>query len=336
MPANFSARCWIAGKRIFRSEDLPLVYYYSLDEYLKKVFGTKTYKIALSTGCSCPNRDGTLGTSGCLFCGEMGAGEFAQSNILPLNEQIDRAIALVAHKAKSDSFIAYFQNFTNTYGPIERLEPLFRDAISHPKIVALSVATRPDSIREEMYDLLFSLARKKPVWVELGLQTSNETTAAMLRRGFDNTCYEAAVNRLRQGGIKVIVHLILGLPGESKADILASVDYISRIGVDGVKLQLLHVLRGTDLADMYAKGLIDVLTREEYFELLAAAVERLPREVTIHRLTGDGAKSILVAPLWSADKRSVQNAMRRYFIEHDVEQGRYCALTEPGIPNNSL
>ena len=302
------------------------MYYYALDEYLKKVFGAKTYKLALSTGCSCPNRDGTLGTSGCLFCGDSGAGDFAQSNTLSINEQIERAISLVSGKAKSDSYIAYFQSFTNTYGPIERLEPLFREAISHPSIVALSVATRPDSIREEMYDLLFSLSHQKPVWVELGLQTSDETTAAMLRRGFDNACFEAAVRRLRQGGIKVIVHLILGLPGETKEDILGSVDFISRIGVDGVKLQLLHVLRGTDLADMYAKGLFDVLTREEYFELLAAAVERLPRDVTIHRLTGDGAKSILIAPLWSGDKRSVQNAMRRYFIDHDVEQGRDCRI----------
>jgi len=305
------------------------VYYYSLDEYLKKEFNAKTYKLALSSGCSCPNRDGTLGTTGCLFCGEAGAGEFAQVNTIPVMEQVEQAIALVSRKVKTDSFIAYFQSFTNTYGPVEQLEPLFREALSHPKIVSLSVATRPDSIRDDMYDLLFSLSRIKPVWIELGLQTSNERTADLLRRGFANSCFETAVRRLRKGGIKVIVHLILGLPGESREDMLASVDYISHIGVDGVKLQLLHVLRGTDLADLHTQGDVDVLTREEYFDHLAAVVERLPRDVVIHRLTGDGAKSLLIAPLWSADKRSVRNAMRKFFVDRNVEQGRDCRHPAP-------
>lgn len=299
------------------------MHYNTLSDYLKNEFGTKVYKIALDAGCTCPNRDGTLDTRGCIFCSEGGSGDFAADRRLSIHAQIESAKTRVSNKAGSGKYIAYFQNYTNTYAPVSYLENIFMQAITHPDIVALSIATRPDCLPDEIIDLLCRLALIKPVWVELGLQTIHADTAQLIRRGFDQACFEAALVRLHTISVKIIVHLILGLPGESRDEMLASVDYIAHQTVDGVKLQLLHVLRNTDLASLYAKEEFAVMTMGEYIDLLAECIEKLPPGMAIHRLTGDGPKSLLIAPLWSADKRMVLNTIQREFTRKDVQQGRY-------------
>jgi uncharacterized protein len=298
------------------------MYYRSLSDALKEEFGTKVYKLALDAGCTCPNRDGTLDTRGCIFCSEGGSGDFAAASDLSVTEQIESAKSRVARKITDGRYIAYFQNFTNTYAPLPRLEKIYTEALFHPDIAALSIATRPDCLPDGTIELLARLNRIKPVWVELGLQTIHPRTANLIRRGFDLPCFADAVKRLNRAGLRIVVHLILGLPGESRADIMASVSYVASLPVDGVKLQLLHVLRNTDLADMYAAGEFEVLTRDEYIDLLAECVERLPERMVIHRLTGDGPKSLLIAPLWSADKRGVLNGIYREFTKRNVRQGR--------------
>jgi len=298
------------------------MYYRSLSDALKEEFGAKVYKLALDAGCTCPNRDGTLDTRGCIFCSEGGSGDFAADPGLSVAEQIESAKSRVARKIRDGRYIAYFQNFTNTYAPLSKLERIYSEAILHPDIAALSIATRPDCLPDDTVQLLSRLSRIKPVWVELGLQTIHPETASLIRRGFDLSCFAEAVDRLNRAGLRVVVHLILGLPGESRADIIASVSYVAKLPVDGIKLQLLHVLRNTDLADMYEAGEFEVLTREEYIDLLAECVERLPERMVIHRLTGDGPKSLLIAPLWSADKRGVLNDIYREFTRRNVRQGR--------------
>ena len=298
------------------------MYYHSLSDALKEEFGAKVYKLALDAGCTCPNRDGTLDTRGCIFCSEGGSGDFAADSNLSVTAQIDSAKSRVARKIKDGRYIAYFQNFTNTYAPLSRLEKIYTEALFHPDIAALSIATRPDCLPDETVDFLARLNRIKPVWVELGLQTIHPKTAELIRRGFDLSCFNDAVDRLDRAGLRIVVHLILGLPGESRADIMASVSYIAELPIDGVKLQLLHVLKNTDLADMYEAGEFEVLTREEYIDLLAECVERLPERIVLHRLTGDGPKSLLIAPLWSGDKRGVLNGIYREFTRRNVRQGR--------------
>ncbi len=297
-------------------------HYHSLNDELQRRFGCKVYKLAISGGMTCPNRDGTLGTRGCIFCSAGGSGEFAMSGG-SVADQLERAKALVAPKAKNARYIAYFQSYTNTYAPVERLRALFEQALAVPDVVALSVATRPDCLPSDVVALLAELNRKKPVWVELGLQTIHEKTARFIRRGYDYSCFEAAVKTLKENGLEVIVHLILGLPGETEEMMLQSVDAVAHSGADGIKLQLLHVLKNTDLALLYEQGAFETLTREQYIALVAKCIERLPPDMTVHRLTGDGAKKDLIAPLWSADKKQVLNALNRYLDEHDIVQGRW-------------
>lgn len=292
--------------------------YRSLNETLRHSYGGKVYKLALSCANTCPNRDGTVGERGCIFC--TGAGEFAESG--PVAQQLVRAKARLADKVPTDTrYIAYFQSFTNTYAPIEVLRQAFREAIAPLDVVALSIATRPDCLGDDVLSLLSELNAIKPVWVELGLQTTNPATARYIRRGCDLTVFDAAIGKLRAMGITVILHQIIGLPGETEADIFATADYIAHAGVQGVKFHLLYVARGTDLAAEYAAGRVRTLELEEYLPLLAGCVCRMPPEMVIHRLTGDGAKRDLMAPLWSGDKKRVLNAIRRYFEEHDVVQG---------------
>lgn len=293
--------------------------YRTLNSYLQETFGGKVYKLALSTGCTCPNRDGTIGTRGCIFC--TGSGEFAQSPSLSVSDQIENAKMLVSDKARCVGYIAYFQDFTNTYAPAERLRPLFLEAAAHEDIVAVSIATRPDCLPPEILSLLSELRAVKPVWVELGLQTVHEKTAAYLRRGYELPVFEAAVRALQAENIDVIAHMILGLPGETPDMTVETARYLGRLGVQGVKLHLLHVLQGTDLAADYAAGSFRTLEMEEYFDLLARCLRVLPKDVVIHRLTGDGAKRDLIAPVWSADKKRVLNAMQRYFASIGLEQG---------------
>ncbi|HIZ11533.1 MAG TPA: TIGR01212 family radical SAM protein [Candidatus Eubacterium faecavium] len=285
--------------------------YYSFNQYLKEKFGCKVYKICINAGFTCPNRDGTLDTRGCIFCSAGGSGDFAESAALSVTEQIEKGKARVKNKIKSGKYIAYFQAFTNTYAPVETLRKKFTEAINHPDIVMLSVATRPDCLPEEVIELLKELNRIKPVSVELGLQTIHEKTAAYIRRGYPLACYDSAVKRLKAADIDTVCHIILGLPGESEQEMLESVEYVCKSGINGIKLQLLHVLRGTDLAVDYAAGKFEVLTMEEYLKIIKKCLEIIPKNIVIHRLTGDGAKKDLIAPLWSADKKKVLNAISK-------------------------
>ena len=299
---------------------------YTLNDYCRETFGEKLYKISLNGGFTCPNRDGTLGSRGCIFCSAGGSGDFAEDPHASITAQIEAGKKKVEKKMKSGGhYIAYFQAYTNTYAPLERLEALFTAAISHPDIRVLSVATRPDCIPEETVALLARLNRIKPVWVELGLQTIHEESARYIRRGYPLTVYEDALRRLKEAGLTVITHVILGLPGETREDMLETIKYLAKgikdTRTDGIKLQLLHVLRNTDLAEDYLAGRFSVMTLEEYLPLLADCVRRLPPDMVVHRITGDGPKNLLLAPLWTGNKRLVLNAITRYFKEEQVQQG---------------
>ena len=288
--------------------------YTTLNSYLKERFGCKVYKLAVDGGFTCPNRDGTLGTGGCIFCSAGGSGEFVQSRELSVAEQLEKGKALVSKKIKSGKYIAYFQAFTNTYAPPERLRKLYLEAIESPDIVALSVATRPDCLGSGVLEVLDEINKIKPVFVELGLQSIHEKTAQYIRRGYPLEVYDKAVEDLHNIGINVVTHLIIGLPDETEADILESVRYVCRV-TDGIKLQLLHILEGTDLAEEYKSGRIRTLTLDEYVEIIKKCVEIIPESVVIHRLTGDGAKRDLIAPLWSADKKTVLNRINKALSE---------------------
>lgn len=282
--------------------------YTTLNSYLKERFGCKVYKLALDGGFTCPNRDGKIDTRGCIFCSKGGSGDFAESRELTITEQIEKAKSKVSNKIKDGKYIAYFQAYTNTYAPVERLRQLYTEAISHPDIVAVSIGTRPDCLDIIVLDLLEELNKIKPIFVELGLQTIHPETARYIRRGYDLEVYDKAVDNLHNIGINVVTHLIIGLPNESKDDILESVRYVCE-KTDGIKLQLLHILKGTDLAEEYNANKISVLSLKEYTDIIKSCVEIIPKDVVIHRLTGDGAKKDLIAPLWSADKKIVLNTI---------------------------
>lgn len=299
---------------------------YTLNDYCRETFGEKLYKISLNGGFTCPNRDGTLGSRGCIFCSAGGSGDFAEDPHASITAQIEAGKKKVEKKMKSGGhYIAYFQAYTNTYAPLERLEALFTAAISHSDVRVLSIATRPDCMPEETVALLARLNRIKPVWVELGLQTIHEESARYIRRGYPLAVYEDALRRLKEAGLTVITHVILGLPGETREDMLETIKYLAKgikdTRTDGIKLQLLHVLRNTDLAEDYLAGLFSVMTLEEYLPLLADCVRRLPPDMVVHRITGDGPKNLLLAPLWTGNKRLVLNAITRYFKEEQVQQG---------------
>ena len=298
--------------------------YYSLNRYLRETFGEKLYKIALDGGFGCPNRDGTVGTGGCIFCSGAGSGDFAEHAAEDVYAAIEKGKERVSRKNPGGKYIAYFQSFTSTYGPIEKMRRLFTEAINHPDVAVLSVATRPDCIDDEVVGLLRELNGIKPIWVELGLQSIHEDTAHYIRRGYELPVYDQAVKKLKAAGIYIIVHMIIGLPGESRDMILDTARYIGRSGADGIKLQLLHVLENTDLAADYRAGKFQALSMEEYIELLSGCIEQLPPQICIHRLTGDGAKKELITPLWSGDKKRVLNSIKKYFDENDIIQGKAC------------
>ena len=293
--------------------------YNSLSEYLKARFGCKVYKLALEGGMTCPNRDGTCGTGGCIFCGADGSGAFAQTGET-VHAQIEAAKTRVAAKIRDGKYIAYFQSFTNTHAPVSYLEPLFRAAIEHPDVVVLSIATRPDCLPPEVLDLLEALNQIKPVWVELGLQTIHPQTARYIRRGYELAVYERAVRELKARSIEVITHVILGLPGETPQQMLETVRYVGQ-RTDGIKLQLLHVLQNTDLAADYAAGKFEVMELEAYCRLILDCLRVLPPQVVVHRLTGDGAKKDLIAPLWSGDKKRVLNTLNQAIKNAHLRQG---------------
>lgn len=288
--------------------------YTSLNQYLKVRFGTKIYKIALDGGFTCPNRDGTLGTRGCIFCSKGGSGDFAENRALDIKTQIELGKSRVSRKIKDGKYIAYFQAFTNTYASVDRLESLYMQAIEHEDIVALSIGTRPDCLGDEVIELLERLNKIKPIFVELGLQTIHENTAKYIRRGYQLSVYDDAVRRLHKAGLNVVTHLIIGLPNETKDDMLKSVEYVCKV-TDGIKLQLLHILKGTDLEEQYNDGKIKVLTLDEYCDIICDCIKIIPKNVVVHRLTGDGAKKDLIAPLWSADKKNVLNTLNKRINE---------------------
>ena len=288
--------------------------YTTLNSYLKDRFGCKVYKIALDGGFTCPNRDGTVGTDGCIFCSKGGSGDFAESREKSISEQIADGKKRVSKKIKDGKYIAYFQAFTNTYAPVDRLRELYTEAMSQPDIAALSIGTRPDCLGEDVLALLDEMNKRVPVFVELGLQTIHEDTARYIRRGYDLSVYDKAVADLHKIGVNVVTHLIIGLPGESKEDMLRSVEYVCKM-TDGIKLQLLHILRGTDLESEYTGGKIKELTLEEYTDIIKSCVKIIPKSVVVHRLTGYGAKKDLIAPMWSADKKNVLNTINRALQE---------------------
>ena len=298
--------------------------YHSLDYELKRQFGQKIYKVSLDGGMSCPNRDGTVGTGGCTFCSQGGSGEFAvrRTGYPDVWEQIEQAKTRVHRKISGEGkYIAYFQSYTNTYAPVDYLRTLFERAITHPDIVALSVGTRPDCLGDEVVALLKELNGQKPVWVELGLQTIHEKTAERIHRGYRLEVFEDAYRRLKEAGLTVVVHVILGLPGETKEEMLETVDYLGKIPVDGIKLQLLHILKGSQMATEYEKNPFSLMELEEYLDLILTCVARLPQSVVIHRLSGDGAKALLIGPAWSANKKLVLNRMMQKFRENGIFQG---------------
>lgn len=321
--------------------------YHSLDYYLKNTYGTKMYKLALNAGMTCPNRDGKLGTTGCIFCSQGGSGEFAASKYLSIPEQIVEAKLLINTKVKrsikvgDDSYnvsddgltsedaklkkvkyIAYFQAYTNTYAPINYLRKVFYEAVKSSDVEIISIATRPDCLGPDVLDLIAEINRIKPVWIELGLQTIHEKTAKVIKRGYKLNVFETAVNDLNKIGVNIIVHLILGLPGETEQDMLDTINYIAKQQIHGVKLQLLHILKNTALVNLMPS--MHILTMEEYTDLVIKCIERLPQEMVIHRLTGDGPKGTLLAPLWSKDKLTVMNTINHKMKEQDTWQGKFC------------
>lgn len=294
----------------------------SLNDDLRERFGEKLYKLTLNGGCTCPNRDGTLGTRGCIFCSEGGSGEFAASPQLSIQEQIEDGKRCLAGKRPVKKYIAYFQAYTNTYAPVEHLRRVFTEAISCPEIAVLSIATRPDCLGEEVLELLEELNRRKPVWVELGLQTIHEKTASFIRRGYPLPVFDRAVKELEARGIEIIVHTILGLPGETADMMLDTMRYVNSTPAAGIKLQLLHILKHTDLADYYQHTGFHILTMNEYVDLVIRCLEVCRPDLVIHRLTGDGPKDLLIAPEWSQAKRQVLNTIQKELKRRNTFQGR--------------
>ena len=295
--------------------------YRSLNEYYRTLFGRKTAKISLDGGFTCPNRDGTCGTRGCLFCSAGGSGDFAENASLSIKEQVEQGKSQTADKWKDPAYVAYFQAFTNTYAPVEELRRKYEEALACDGVEGISIATRSDCLPEDVLDLLSELNRKTNLWVELGLQTSDEASAEYIRRGYPLSVFEKAVHDLAARNIPVIVHVILGLPNETRETILRTIDCINRLPVQGIKLQLLHVLADSDLADIYEKGGYTPLTKEEYIALVGDCIAHLREDIVIHRLTGDGDKNTLLAPLWSLRKRDVLNSLHKYLKENNIRQG---------------
>ena len=310
------------------------MYINDLNSYLKNRFGKKIYKISLDAGMTCPNRDGTIDTRGCIFCSEGGSGDFAGSCSLSITEQINTGKTLVSKKIKNEDntgqYIAYFQAYTNTYAPIDRLRTIYMEAATNKDIVAISIATRPDCIDAQIMDLIYKIHQIKPVFIELGLQTSNEESASFIRRGYTNKIFEDAINLITiyndklhsNNPIHIVVHTIIGLPNEDYPVMLETIKYINQFPIPGIKLQLLHILTNTDLAKEYEKNPFKVLSLEEYTDILIKLLENLREDIVIHRMTGDGPKNILIAPEWSKNKRNVLNYINKQLTLRDTVQGR--------------
>ena len=296
--------------------------YHTLNYELRSIFGQKVIKLSLDGGFTCPNRDGTIGTKGCIFCSEEGSGEFSAPRNLSIKEQIQQQKQFLSSKWKTGKYIAYFQNYTNTYAPVGDLRRIYEEALCCEGIVGLAIATRPDCLSDEVVTLLEELSKKIYLWVELGLQTKHEETAKYLRRGYDLEVFENAIFRLKDKGINVVTHLIMGLPGESHDKILQSVNYVANLGIQGIKLHLLHVIKNTDLVKKYEKDEFSLMSKKEYISLVVDALELLPPQIVVHRVTGDGAKDLLIGPRWTLDKLSVLSGIDMELKRRDSYQGK--------------
>ena len=296
--------------------------YYSLNYYLRNKFGEKVYKISLDGGFTCPNRDGRVGRGGCTFCSASGSGDYAGSRALSINKQFEDRKEMMEKKWKDGKYIAYFQAYTNTYAPVDILRKKYEEALQQKGVVALSIATRPDCIDDEIADLLEEISKKTYLWVELGLQTINDNTAKNFNRGYDLKVFDESLKKLKDRNIEVVVHTIFGLPGESKEDMLKTVDYVAHSGVQGVKFHLLHLMEETKMVEQYKSGELKLMTQEDYIDTICKAVTIIPEEMVVHRLTGDAPRELLIGPMWSLKKWEVLNAIDKALEDNDLWQGK--------------
>ncbi len=296
--------------------------YHSLNYFLREKFGEKVFKISLDGGFSCPNRDGKVSKGGCVFCSARGSGDYAGSRNFSITNQFNNVKTMMANKWKSGKYIAYFQAYTNTYAPIDELRQKYEEAINQEGVVALSIATRPDCLEDDVLDLIEELSKKLYVWVELGLQTINDNVAKKINRGYDLKVFDDAMTRLKERNIDVVVHSILGLPGESQDDMLKTIDYIAHSGAQGIKLHLLYLMKDTKMVELYESGELQFLSQEDYIKLICKAVSMLPKEMVVHRLTGDAPRDLLIGPMWSLKKWEVLNAIDKTLEDNDIYQGK--------------
>ncbi|MBN1057015.1 MULTISPECIES: TIGR01212 family radical SAM protein [Clostridium] len=296
--------------------------YHSLNYFLREKFGEKVFKISLDGGFSCPNRDGKVSKGGCVFCSARGSGDYAGSRNFSITNQFNNVKTMMANKWKSGKYIAYFQAYTNTYAPVDELRQKYEEAINQEGVVALSIATRPDCLEDDVLDLIEELSKKLYVWVELGLQTINDDVAKKINRGYDLKVFDDAMTRLKERNIDVVVHSILGLPGESQDDMLKTIDYIAHSGAQGIKLHLLHLMKDTKMVELYESGELQFLSQEDYIKLICKAVSMLPKEMVVHRLTGDAPRDLLIGPMWSLKKWEVLNAIDKTLEDNDIYQGK--------------
>ena len=296
--------------------------YHSLNYFLREKFGEKVFKISLDGGFSCPNRDGKVSKGGCVFCSARGSGDYAGSRNFSITGQFNDVKTMMANKWKSGKYIAYFQAYTNTYAPVDELRQKYEEAINQEGVVALSIATRPDCLEDDVLDLIEELSKKLYVWVELGLQTINDDVAKKINRGYDLKVFDDAMTRLKERNIDVVVHSILGLPGESQDDMLKTIDYIAHSGAQGIKLHLLHLMKDTKMVELYENGELQFLSQEDYIKLICRAVSMLPKEMVVHRLTGDAPRDLLIGPMWSLKKWEVLNAIDKTLEDNDIYQGK--------------
>ncbi len=295
--------------------------YYSLNCFLRNKFSCKVYKISLDAGFSCPNRDGKLSTKGCVFCSERGSGDFAGSSSLPIHQQFNKIKEMMSQKWSKGKYIAYFQAYTNTYAPVNILREKYEEAIKEENVVALAIATRPDCLSEDVLELLEELSKKIYIWVELGLQTTNDNTAKRINRGYSLEVFETALSNLRKRKIDVVCHVIFGLPGESKEDMLSTVNYLSKKDIQGIKFHLLHLMKNTPMEAMYKSGQLTFLSQEDYIDMVCSAISMLPPEIVIHRLTGDAPRSLLIGPMWSLKKWEILNSIDNTLKSKNIYQG---------------
>ena len=296
--------------------------YHSLNYFLRNKFGEKIYKISLDGGFTCPNRDGKVATGGCTFCSARGSGDFAGSRILSITEQFEDRKEMMQQKWKDGKYIAYFQAYTNTYAPVDELRRKYEEALAQKNVIAISIATRPDCLDDDVLDYLSELNKKTYLWVELGLQTINDETARNFNRGYDFEVFDNSLKKLQERGIEVVVHTIFGLPGETKEDMLKTVDYVAHSGAQGVKFHLLHLMEGTRMVKQYENGELQLLSKEDYIDLICEAVAMIPEEMVVHRLTGDAPRQSLIGPMWSLKKWEVLNDIDKALVDNNIWQGK--------------